>query len=849
MLKDQRGLTLVELLVAVAIASIVAVSVGTFMVVGARTFTSTSSEVNLQHESQLAYNQLQDLIIDTTLGVTYAYVPDSVGSSEIMILSDADIPAGTTVVQKKIYMYNDSVVYVVIWDAADLELYYEEYEVAIDGSGNMTLGAARETHALMAEYITYFGIDVTRLEEKRIVRVDMTYEKANRNYNASYNITIRNKIVVNGDPAEFEPTVPIPDGINSLDILYVEPGRSYDLPTLLSPVVTSSASPTAPSQEVIWKMDTSAPAASTRTGVELRSGLLTVSPSEPGGRFNVIVAPRMGSTSKAVAIYVVRVESVEFTNAVRANGTTIEAFKPSGSALDENQNGILYDDLAAGETFTLTALVDGSNVAYACETDPTIHYVNWDAITTTYVSKVSGSETSESTEVTVGGMTKKVGVVSCTFQMAEDSVIKGGENISVQATSQRSVDLNFPYENESRIKEPVIGVWNNGTAYKKAYDFDLTGSSLYRGGEPVIYNSDNLGFNRLDYFFIYRLTVTERLYRADGTVATRELPLSEALRFYDNQWGSTNLKLKMRPEYLDPNAEYIFEVICYVMNPKPYSGHAGNSAMYGSDRSNGYNLDEAVAIGGNYKEMLHRVKLYYDGKEHIQYIPREFGVGADSNGNLYDSIRKAYKVVVKEGDITSNVYNNNATIAFYQNSNGAWEKYPKPIDSQMFTEVQFNSSDDGHLIFRYHFKKWFDDIPQHLRLIPTVQYQGKQYFMFDSYIDVYTWNIEVDDSWLGLIDGWVSSKECYFPCPSDTNFPGVTAVGTKATWNYAFTTKYDNQEIFKNVRNTKITYTISQQNNGDDTVRYNLTLYQPGGDTVIATYYCNSNGRVWIKNP
>lgn len=839
MLKDQRGLTLVELLIAIAIASIVTVSVGSFMVVGARTFTSTSSEVNLQHESQLAFNQLQDLVIDTTLGVTYAYVPDAIGTAEVNILSDSDIPAATTVVQKKLYMYNDTVVYVVIWDEANSELYYEEYDVAIDSSGNMTLGAARETHALMAEYITYFGADLTRLAEKSIVRVDMTYEKANKNYSSSYNITVRNKVVVNGDPAEFDPTVPLPDGINSLDVLYVEPGRSYDLPTLLSPTVTSSASATAPSQEVIWKMDTSIPAVSTRTGVDIHSGLLTVSNSEPGGRFNVIVAPRTGSASKAVAIYVVRVESVEFTDAVRADGTAIEAFKESESALDEDQDGLLYDDLAAGETFTLTALVDGPNVAYACETDPAIHYVNWDAITSAYVSKVSGTETSDSVEVTVGGTTKKVGVVSCTFQIKEESALEGGDNISIRATSQRSVDMIYPYENESQVRTPVIGIWNNGSTYKKEYDFDIIGSDLYRGGQPVIKNSDNFGLTRTDYFFIYRATVTEKLYCPDGSVETRELPLSETLRFYDNQWGSTNLKLVLKPQYLDPNAEYIFEVVCYVMIPLKYSGHAGCSTMYGTSESYRYNLDEAVAVGGNYKEMLHRVKVYYDGKERIQYIPREFNVGADSAGHPADSLSKSYSIAMMEGDIPTNVYNNGTTFAFYQFNNGKWEKYDKPINSGLFN-VNFSSI----VAIRHYFKNWFDDIPKHLRLVPTVQYNGKQYLMFDSYIDAYPWNIEVDDSWMGL-SGIVSSKECYFPCPSDPNFPGVTA--NKKTWNYAFTTRGDIG--FNTVRNQKVTYTISKQANGDDTTRYNLILYQSGGDTVIASYHCNSNERVWIKNP
>ena len=52
---DNRGLTLVELLVSIAIASIVSIAIFSFMIVGARSFQKTSADVNVQHELSLIH--------------------------------------------------------------------------------------------------------------------------------------------------------------------------------------------------------------------------------------------------------------------------------------------------------------------------------------------------------------------------------------------------------------------------------------------------------------------------------------------------------------------------------------------------------------------------------------------------------------------------------------------------------------------------------------------------------------------------------------------------------------------------------------------------------------------------
>lgn len=62
--RNQKGLSLVELLCAVTILSIIIAGVGTSMVVSARSYQRSNTELDLQQKSQIAANLLTNLIID-----------------------------------------------------------------------------------------------------------------------------------------------------------------------------------------------------------------------------------------------------------------------------------------------------------------------------------------------------------------------------------------------------------------------------------------------------------------------------------------------------------------------------------------------------------------------------------------------------------------------------------------------------------------------------------------------------------------------------------------------------------------------------------------------------------------
>lgn len=824
MVKDQRGLTLVELLVALAIAMIVAVSVAAFMIVGARSFTSTSSEVNLQHESQLAFNQLQDLVIDTSLGITYAYMPAD-GSAEVKVLADesgGSLLVPTDALQKKLYMYNQDVVYVVIWDRATSRLFYEEYDTRIDADGKVVMDASRVrvTNARMADYLTDFRIDLTRLEEKRIVRVDMRFEKANKNYEASYNITLRNKVVVNGELSDFTPTTSRPDGIISPEHVYVEPGEVRELAAELSPEVISSTSATRPSQEVRWYMDPSKPH-DAGTGIDVVTGSLVVSASEDNKDFGILISSRDGSVTKPINIHLIKVKDISI------------AYTRGSEAKDEypdaTPDGLFYNDLIEDEEFTLTATVTGWYLEQA--SDASVYNVSWTIEEGSDYFEITGSSG-------ISGTAKSV----CTCKMKPTGIVTG-KTIAVKATSVRSTAI--PYLNAVGAAAPVEGLWSLGKTYKKAFDFPVVGpSNFQRGMEYVTLRGDvPSGIDQMKYFFLYYITMTKTLYNEDGTVTiTTTSPYSDS-EGVDLQWGSNNLKLKV-PQYFDPNAEYTYEVLCYVLNPLS----VGDKGRWAYAPYGGYDIKDALMTGGAFTETLQRTYIFFNGVKTEKYIPRTF----NRSKNNYDEIEQMYTLGISDSTTIKNLSRDNVDMLFYQNVNGKWEEYTLPNANMI--EVREISS---NMKLMYHDKKWNANVPSHLRMIPTmkINYNNNvyRYKMFDSYMDIYTWNIEVPASTLNSLLG--DYQKCYFPCPSDGDFPGISStendssgnpILVKRTWNYPFANNVSGKE--ENINSIRLSYTVTGQTNPGDSTRYNLVIYKFGSDTVLGKYHCNDGERMWIKD-
>lgn len=71
MKNDNKGFTLVELIVSVAILAIVLAAAFGFMIAGTRSYTTVQNKIELQLRAQLALNQISQYLIDANVGVKW----------------------------------------------------------------------------------------------------------------------------------------------------------------------------------------------------------------------------------------------------------------------------------------------------------------------------------------------------------------------------------------------------------------------------------------------------------------------------------------------------------------------------------------------------------------------------------------------------------------------------------------------------------------------------------------------------------------------------------------------------------------------------------------------------------
>lgn len=357
---NRKGITLVELLLAMSILVVIGGAITTFMITGTNSYTRNSNEVNMQYEAQLTSNMINDLLVDATKDVTFmvdanndgwANVGEAVISETTIDASkkkwlrilnsdrkvESDSSSASTMVSKLEYRMDE-----ICWDPDTQKLFYSRYKVVDTPDADGNLDGIPDTiddsvapivpNELLAEHVDTFSVDLTEASDNKHMKIILHFQNKDKEFAASGNVTLRNHLSVNTN-VKIASIAGTPDETSTVRDVIVTPKETILEPggvAMLSAMVSGSG---LVEQEVTWSM----PSGNDPNTKILPSGKVIIGDMEDISSFTVIATSvKDPSKSGTAIVYVKRVVEV-----------TVESS---------------LDSIGAGDTFTLHHKVIGDGL-------------------------------------------------------------------------------------------------------------------------------------------------------------------------------------------------------------------------------------------------------------------------------------------------------------------------------------------------------------------------------------------------------------------------------------------------------------------------------------------------------
>lgn len=194
---NNRGFTLVELLVAIAILSIVVGAVIGFFMRTMRMYHRGNEESNLQNEAQMTMTQLENLVVNASQGVGLnPSLPNTQTNGDELFVYNRYVDDTSGAVSYKVtHIYVD-----------DRKLKYCYMDFSRNPSGSYVLSADRQNSQTLSDYIDNFMVDVSKLVSKNRVRFTIDFKtRGGREYKTDNTVLLRNKVLdkTNGQTSEY----------------------------------------------------------------------------------------------------------------------------------------------------------------------------------------------------------------------------------------------------------------------------------------------------------------------------------------------------------------------------------------------------------------------------------------------------------------------------------------------------------------------------------------------------------------------------------------------------------------------------------------------------------------------
>ncbi len=191
--KNNKGFTITEFLVAFGIMGVIVTTVGYMMTTSSKTYSSLSTEAQLQSEAQLVANAISELAIDSfdagnVMKADYTTKNDTgiSDTSQLVLLSR------TKTVNTRYYITLNRT-------KKELELYSQTYNASSKTYSSL------DGPSLLGQYLDNFEVSLDRVKDENIISFKLVYTKNGKSYTGDYQVLMRNRAYSDPDTKEDTP--------------------------------------------------------------------------------------------------------------------------------------------------------------------------------------------------------------------------------------------------------------------------------------------------------------------------------------------------------------------------------------------------------------------------------------------------------------------------------------------------------------------------------------------------------------------------------------------------------------------------------------------------------------------
>ena len=248
---SNKGFTLTELVVTMAVLAIVGGILVGFLTFSTSTYGRATQETDLQENAQIVLSQINNYVVDADATLKY-YGVNGLGGSETTVELTNDIGDTTAYDGKRLEIYkkvsDGTTTETLTWKRADEEITYKKTKT--DTTGAVTVEV--EEQKLASDVLTY-AMDLTKMSDKQVV-VEFDMESGTSKYTAKKTIYLRNELLSNISITEGR--TPVVSTVTGVRVIPQKVDMKAGSKKVFKAVVYGTNNP---SQEVTWSFGDNKP--------------------------------------------------------------------------------------------------------------------------------------------------------------------------------------------------------------------------------------------------------------------------------------------------------------------------------------------------------------------------------------------------------------------------------------------------------------------------------------------------------------------------------------------------------------------------------------------------------------